>query len=129
MRAKSTWILLFFLVSSLIVAAALNFAFRDLFAWMQIDNRAILGDNLRLATLLALALATLAGIFFGVFYHKSRRYVEQCVIEFDKVAWPEWKETKMATFTVVGVSIIASMILGVFDTVFSWLTNNNLFIW
>lgn len=125
MRAKGTWVFLFFLASAAVVATALNFAFRDLFSWFAIDNVAILGDSFRLSTLLSISIALVLALFFGVFFKKSRTYIEQCVVEFNKVAFPEWKETKGATFTVVFVSIIASVILGVFDAVFSWFTRNN----
>lgn len=129
MRARGTWVALFFLVSSLIVATVLHLALRDIFFRLQINNFAVLGDSFRLSTLLAVAVALVLGVFFGVFYKKSRQYVEQCITEFDKVAWPEWRETKVATFTVIVVSVIASAILGVFDSLFSWWTNNNLFLW
>jgi preprotein translocase SecE subunit len=129
MRARGTWVALFFLASSLIVAVVLNLALRDIFFRFQVNNFAILGDSFRLSTLIAAAIALILGVFFGVFYKKSRDFIEQCVTEFDKVAWPAWKETKVATFTVVVVSVIASAILGVFDSVFSWWTNNNLFLW
>lgn len=129
MRARSTWVVLFFVASSLVVAAVLNFALRDLFFRLQVNNFAVLGESFRLSTLIAVAIALVLGVFFGFFYPKSRQYIEQCVTEYDKVAWPSWKETKSATFTVVVVSIIASVILGVFDTVFSWWTSHNLFLW
>lgn len=129
MRARGTWVALFFLASSLVVAAVLHFALRDIFFRFQINNFAVLGDSFRLSTMIAAAIALVLGLYFGVFYKKSREYVEQCVVEFDKVAWPEWKETKVATFTVIVVSVIASAILGVFDAVFSWWTSNNLFLW
>ncbi len=129
MRARGTWVLMFFVVAALAVAAVLNHAFRDIFIWFQIDNFAVLGEAFRLSTLLAASISILLALFFGLFYDKSRRYVDQCVVEFSKVAFPEWKDTKVATFTVVLVSVIASVILGVFDGVFSWLTSNNLFIW
>ncbi|HXW60902.1 MAG TPA: preprotein translocase subunit SecE [Myxococcota bacterium] len=129
MRARGTWVVLFFVASALIVATVLNYAFRDLFFRLQINNFAILGEGFRLSTLVGAAIALVLGLFFGVFYKTSRQYVEQCVAEFDKVAWPDWKETKGATFTVIVVSIIASAILGVFDAVFSWWTSHNLFLW
>jgi preprotein translocase subunit SecE len=129
MRARGTWMLLFFVVSAMVVAAALNYAFRDLFTWLQINNTPVLGESFRLSTLLAGSIALIMAVFFGVFYKKSRQYIDQCLIEFSKVAFPEWKETKMATFTVVIVSLIASVILGIFDMTFSWLTSHNLFIW
>jgi len=129
MRAKGTWVLLFFIAASGILAAALNFGLRDIFSWLQINNTAILGENLRLSLVIAVGVAIILGVFFGIFFTPSRRYINQCVVEFEKVAWPEWKETKRATFTVVLVSLVASVILGVFDSVFQWWTSNNLFIW
>lgn len=129
MRAKGTWVLMFFLVSALAVAAVLNHAFRDIFTWTNVNNFAVMGDSFRLSTLLATAIALVLGLFFGIFHQPSRRYIEQCVVEFSKVAFPEWKETKVATFTVVIVSFIASIILGVFDAAFSYWTSHNLFIW
>jgi preprotein translocase SecE subunit len=129
MRTRGTWVALFFLLGSLVFAAALNHAFRDIFLWLQIENTAVLGDNFRLSLLLALSIALVFGVFFGFFYKKSRTYIEQCVAEFNKVAWPAWKETKVATFTVVMVSLIASVILGFLDTIFSTLVNHNLFLW
>ena len=129
MRAKGTWVFLFFIASAIVVAFTFNYALRDVFSWLQINNVAILGDSFRLSTLLSASAALILALFFGVFYKKSRTYIEQCVIEFNKVAFPEWKETKLATFTVVLVSVVASVILGLFDMVFSWWTTNNLFLW
>jgi preprotein translocase SecE subunit len=129
MRAKGTWVLLFFIASAVVVATALSYGFRDLFSWLQIDNFAIMGDAFRVSTLLSVSITFVLVVFFGIFFKASRHYIDQCVIEFNKVAFPEWKETKVATFTVVLVSVVASMVLGIFDAVFSWWTNNNLFIW
>lgn len=128
MRAKGTWVLLIFLISAIVVGFTLNLAFRDIFNWLQINNFQILGEGFRLSGLMGSAIAIVLAVFFGLFYTKSRRYVEECVIEFNKVAFPEWKETKVATFTVIIVSFIAAIILGVFDTTFSWLSHNNFFI-
>lgn len=129
MRAKGTIVFMFYLISALITAAIISFACRDLFAFFHINNVAILGEGFRLNTLVAGSLALLLAVFFGLFYKPARNYIDQCVVEFQKVAFPEWVETKTATFTVVVVSIVASLILGVFDLVFSWWTSNNLFIW
>lgn len=129
MRARGTWVFVFFLLATLIVGAVFHFAFRDLFSWLQINNSAVIGDSIRLSSLLGSCLALVLGLFFGLFYKPSRQYIEQCVQEFNKVAFPEWKETKGATFTVVTFSIVASLILGVFDGVFSWIAHNNLFLW
>jgi len=128
MRAKASWVVIFFLFAAAVLGLMLSSAFRDLFLWLQIDNRAVLGDNLRLSGLIGYSISLILAIIFGIFNKKSRGYIEECVIEFNKVAFPDWSETKKATFTVVMVSIIASIILGIFDTTLSWLMNNNLFI-
>lgn len=129
MRARGTWVLMFFLFGAVIVAFALNHAFRDLFLWLQVSNTPVLGESFRLSSLIAVSVSVLLAVFFGFFYKPSRQYIDQCFVEFSKVNFPEWKETKNATFTVVLVSLVASAILGFFDAVFAWWTNNNLFIW
>jgi preprotein translocase subunit SecE len=128
MRAKGTVVFLFFLVSAVIVATVFNLALRDILTWLHVNNGPLLGESFRLSSLLGGALALVLALFFGVFYKPSRQYIDQCIAEFDKVAFPEWKETKVATFTVVLVSVVASIILGLFDLVFSWWTSNDLFI-
>ena len=75
MRAKGTWVLLFFIVSSAIVAAALNFGLRDIFSWLQINNVAIVGENLRLSLVIAVGVAVILGrIFWYVFYSLAPLY-------------------------------------------------------
>jgi len=122
-------VFVFFMFATSMFALAFSFAARDIFSFLQVNNIEVLGDSFRLSSLVGVSFAILLGLFFGIFYPKSRHYVEQCVAEFDKVAWPSLPETKKATLTVVMVSFIASCILGVFDTAFSWLTNHNLFMW
>lgn len=129
MRARGTVLFLFFLASAVVAAMIFNLAVRDIFTLMHINNTAILGESFRTSTLIGATLSLILTLFLGVFYKPSRQFVEQCIVEFDKVAFPEWKDTKLATFTVVFVSVLASLILGVFDLVFSWWTSNNLFIW
>lgn len=42
--------------------------------------------------------------------------------ELRKVTWPTRKETVAATFVVIVMTIISSLILGVFDGTWSWVT-------
>jgi preprotein translocase subunit SecE len=42
--------------------------------------------------------------------------------ELRKVSWPSRKETLQSTIVVIVTTIIASAFLGVFDTVWSWVT-------
>lgn len=128
MKSLSVWVLVFFLFATAMCSLAFSFAARDIFAFFHINNVEVLGGSFRLSSLVGCAIGAILGIFLGMFYSPSRSYVEQCVAEFDKVAWPSKAETKKATLTVIGVSFLASCILGLFDTLFSWLSVNNLFL-
>lgn len=46
----------------------------------------------------------------------------ECVTELSKVTWPTRKETMMATMVVIITVVIASLFLGVFDGIWSYLT-------
>lgn len=129
MQAKTTWLLLFFVASAIICALVLNVALIDVFNWLQFENSRVLGDSLKLSGLIGIGVSIVLALFFGVFYGKSRTYIEQVIVEFNKVAFPEWLETRNATFVVVLVSVVASVILGLFDITFGWLSKNNFFIW
>ena len=52
-----------------------------------------------------------------------RRNIDEAWSELKKVTWPTRKETQAATLVVVVTVIIAAMLLGLFDMVWSWLTD------
>jgi preprotein translocase subunit SecE len=72
-------------------------------------------------SLLSGALAIIAGI---VTYRNDRIYTlaNEVAGELKKVTWPSAKEVRTATIVVMVMSIIAAMILGVFDFAWSNLT-------
>ncbi len=49
-------------------------------------------------------------------------FVSECVDELQKVSWPTWKETMSATLVVICAVIVVSIVLGVFDTLWAYLT-------
>lgn len=128
MRSRTTWVVLFFVAASLLVATVLDFALTDLFVFFRIENGAILGEGFTLSTLVAVTAAAVAGLYTGMVNPRTRSFIEEVIVELDKVAWPTWADTKVSTFVVVVTSCIAAVILGVFDSVFSWLTANDLFL-
>ena len=128
MRSKGTWVALFYVVATLLVMLVFNLALSEAFAYFRKEDVAILGPKFTMCTLIALILAGSVAIYTGFINKKARDFIEQCVIELDKVAWPSWRETRVATYTVIVTSLVASFILGLFDTVFGWLTNHNLFL-
>jgi preprotein translocase SecE subunit len=128
MRSKGTLVLLFYVVATLLVMLVFNLALSESFAYFRKEDVAILGPRFTMCTLIALILASSIAIYAGFINKKARNFIEQCVVELDKVAWPSWHETKIATYTVIVTSLVASVILGLFDGVFGWLTNHNLFL-
>src|SRR5262245_52331714 len=65
--------------------------------------------------------AVVAGV---VCYRNDRIYTlaNEVTGELKKVTWPTWKEIRTATLVVVTMSIISAAILGVFDLVWTNLT-------
>jgi preprotein translocase subunit SecE len=58
-------------------------------------------------------------------YRNERVYglATEVATELKKVAWPTRKETQAATLVVIVTVIIAAILLGVFDAIWSWLTD------
>lgn len=51
----------------------------------------------------------------------TNKFGTECVTELRKVSWPNWNEIKGTTMVVVGVSLVVSAILWIFDKVFDFL--------
>jgi preprotein translocase subunit SecE len=124
MRSKSTLVGIIFVVGFFIGAYIFTRVFTSLFGVLEVSNRAILGDNFTLATLAGVIFggALLGGLFMNP---RSKTFVGDVLDEVSKVAWPEWAETKMNTVVVIIFSFVAAAILGVFDSVFAWLTSQS----
>ena len=128
MRSKNTFVGLFFIVSALVLAWALDAALSAVFAATRVTNTAILGDRVTLSTLIAIVVAAIT-MFVLWSRPKSKGFVAEVVDELYKVNWPDWAETKVSTMVVIVTSLIAAAILGVFDITFGWLSQNNLFLY
>lgn len=127
MKLKSSWLVLFFGAAALITALVLRLLLSDVFGLLGISDAAVLGQNFLLSHALAFILALCALVFFAFVHRPSRLFVEQALTELDKVAWPTGVQTRQATWTVIVFSVLASLILGVFDAVFVWFTSSGLF--
>ncbi|MDH5491580.1 MAG: preprotein translocase subunit SecE [Myxococcales bacterium] len=70
--------------------------------------------------------AALLGILGAVLLYRNpkvHRFANEVAAELSKVTWPTRKETWNHTVTVVIVSIIAAVILGIFDATWSSVTD------
>ena len=70
--------------------------------------------------------AGLVALIAAVVAYRSKKihtFVVEVCVELSKVTWPTRKETWSQTIIVIVVSIIAAIILGVFDAVWSQITD------
>ena len=127
MRARSTLVGIFFILAALIAALVLSKALASLFAVLRVTDTAILGDRVTLSVLIGFlaALLVAAGLYM---WPKTKNYTGAVADELNKVNWPSWSETKVNTLVVVVTSVIAALVLGVFDMTFGllsdWLAKN-----
>jgi len=76
-------------------------------------------------TIIAVA-AGLVALVAAVVAYRSKRihtFVVEVCVELSKVTWPTRKETWSQTVLVIVVSVIAAVILGVFDAMWSQITD------
>lgn len=70
--------------------------------------------------------AAMAALTAGVVLYRNERVyslASDVASELKKVTWPTRKETQAATMVVVVTVVVAAVILGLFDTVWSWMTD------
>lgn len=128
MRSKGTWVFIFYVAATLLVSTVLTLATREIFGLARVHDAALLGPSFALSNLIGLGLALLIALYTAFVDKRGRDFIEQCIVELDKVAWPSWSETKTATITVVVVSLVAAVILGFFDSIFGWLSHHDFFL-
>jgi preprotein translocase subunit SecE len=71
------------------------------------------------------SIALVAALFVGVSMYRNERVhtlATEVAAELKKVAWPSGKDVKAATIVVVIMTIVSAAILGVFDAVWSKVT-------
>ena len=76
------------------------------------------------AMLFGIALLIGGGVTVYFWRHeRTRQLAQETVGELSRVTWPTRQELGAATVVVIVTSIIVSLILGLFDTFWSWLTS------
>ena len=71
-------------------------------------------------------LSAVLALGIGIAMYKNERVfalANDVTSELKKVTWPTRKETQVATIVVIVTVLIASLILGLFDMLWSWLTD------
>jgi len=107
---------LMYLVGGVILFYLLQWTFDWVWGWFYTTSPSDFQMSLGAAVI-----ATITGI---VLYRNDRVYTlaNEVATELKKVTWPTAKEVRQATIVVVAMAIISALILGLFDFVWSNLT-------
>jgi preprotein translocase subunit SecE len=75
-------------------------------------------------TYISVAAAVLAAIIGVVLYRSDRYYhlANEVASELKKVTWPNAKQVRIATLIVIATTIVSALILGLFDFIWSQVT-------
>jgi preprotein translocase subunit SecE len=84
-------------------------------------NRPLIGVNFRLADLLGLVTAIAITIYLRR-HERVSTFSMEVGNELSKVTWPTWQETRLSTIVVIVVTIVIAAILGLFDSVWAFLS-------
>ncbi len=84
-------------------------------------NRPLIGVNFRLADLLGLVTAIAITLYLRR-HERVSTFSMEVGNELSKVTWPTWQETRLSTIVVIVVTIVIAAILGLFDSVWAFLS-------
>jgi preprotein translocase subunit SecE len=122
MNPNMKWVYGAFAVLALLLWITVSKATAVILGWTGLADMALVGSQFTVSTLVGLLTAGAAA--YAVI--RSPRALEiggEVVAELKRVTWPERQETFAATIIVIVTVFIISLILGIFDLVWSRLTN------
>ena len=89
-------------------------------SYTRVNDFAVLGDW-SLSTIVGFGIAAIAAVVVWRI-PRTQTVSLEVALELQRVTWPSLRETRAATWAVIVASVVASVILGVFDMVWSWLS-------
>ncbi len=89
-------------------------------SYTRVNDFAVLGDW-SLSTIVGFGVAAIAAVVVWRI-PRTQTVSLEVALELQRVTWPSLRETRAATWAVIVASVVASVILGVFDMVWSWLS-------
>jgi preprotein translocase subunit SecE len=84
-------------------------------------TRPLVGDY-TWCTLIGMAIAAAIALYLW-FTPKTHDVSLEIAAELRKVSWPSWAETRAATIAVIVASVIAAVLLGLFDVFWQFVTD------
>jgi preprotein translocase SecE subunit len=107
------WFVLWKFLGSMIELVTVGFSLRPV-------DVPVFGSLANLSAIFALG-AAVAGAEYARRNPVSNKFGIEVLSELRKVSWPNWTEVKGTTMVVLGVSIVVSLILFVFDKIYEQL--------
>jgi preprotein translocase subunit SecE len=114
-------VLVFYVLAALALGVFLEKVLGLGFGYTRWNDPAIFGEDWTLTTVLGFALAAAAALVVWRM-PKTQTVSLEIAGELRKVTWPTRRETQAATVAVVIATAIAAVILGAFDSLWSWLS-------
>ncbi len=114
-------VLIFYVLAALALGVFLEKILGLAFSYARWNDPAVFGEDWTLTTVLGFALAVAAGLVVWRM-PKTQTVSLEVAGELKKVTWPTLRETRAATVAVVVATAIAAVILGAFDSLWSWLS-------
>ena len=109
-----------YVVAALALGVFLEKVVELVLAYSRVNDFAVVGDW-SLSTVLGFGLAAAtAGVVWRI--PRTQTVSLEVALELQRVTWPSLRETRAATVAVIVASAVASVILGVFDMMWSWLS-------
>ncbi len=109
-----------YVVAALALGVFLEKVIELVLSYARVNDFAVLGDW-SLSTVLGFGLAAAAAVVVWRI-PRTQTVSLEVALELQRVTWPSLRETRAATVAVIVASAIASLVLGVFDMVWSWLS-------
>ncbi|MCK9523778.1 MAG: preprotein translocase subunit SecE [Proteobacteria bacterium] len=113
---------LIFLVGAFLVGWLLSRSIQSFWVFLNLRIPAVPSANATISIIVGGIIAISIGFYLWRNAQVNRLVVE-IVSELSKVAWPNKKELYTSTIVVIVVSVIAAVILGLYDAFWSWITS------
>src|SRR6266511_2123412 len=109
------------LVAALALGVFLEKVIELVLAYTRVNDFDVIGGWL-LSSVLGFGVAAVAAVVVWRI-PRTQTVSLEVALELQRVTWPSVRETRAATVAVIVASAVASVILGVFDMVWSWLSS------
>jgi preprotein translocase subunit SecE len=115
------WVAIFYVLAALAFGVFLERVVALAFSYTRVNDFALFG-NWNLSSVVGFLVAAVVAVIVWRL-PKTQTASLEVALELRRVTWPSMRETRAATIAVIVASFVAAIILGVFDLLWSRLSN------